>query len=393
MTALCGGGASEPQPGVSARVAYFGTVLAGLIEEIFGPVAIPIAAAVGVLSYQTTTFCAEDPPTLPTLDATDVTNLLAVLGGSPPDTTTIAKLDQLIGYYAWFKLCQCSSTTTPAPTGSTWPTGVGTNTNVTNPIAQACAHNNQPSSIFGTTPKIDTVFGPTFVTLPSGATTFQLQLFDVGIDQNVIVNTVFFNETGGQLANINNGVLLVGQPGIVATNAVPVGTVKINVQLSWSGTMSSAARYTWIADAFCGQNPFQILQNCCPPDTYSQALLQKIANMVELIQRQQVPFGYVHGPTHSGLTATGELPIADLIGVQVAPASIPNYAGVVVGDPDSLWLDSWIRWGNADGWTQREFLTSAPFVSLPNFGGQYTKIGYTLAPGLTVDITELVREP
>jgi hypothetical protein len=123
------------------------------------------------------------------------------------------------------------------------------------------------------------------------------------------------------------------------------------------------------------------------------ALLQNIADLVKLIQRQQVPFAYVQGTDHPGLTGKGEISVQGLWGVKITPSNVPPGTGVDIGDPDTLWLDSWINWGNADGWSAREFLRSSPYISTPNFAGQYTKIGYSLEPQLTVDLRELVREP
>jgi hypothetical protein len=122
-------------------------------------------------------------------------------------------------------------------------------------------------------------------------------------------------------------------------------------------------------------------------------LANQILTAVTLVQRQAVPFAYVPGTAHNGLSGHGELSVSGLLGAKITPSAIPSWAGVVSGDPDALWLDSWINWGNADGWTSREFLRASPYVSLPQLAGQFTKIGYSLAPGLTVDLVELLREP
>lgn len=155
-----------------------------------------------------------------------------------------------------------------------------------------------------------------------------------------------------------------------------------------------AATFEATLTYYCaGQSPTQPIVPCCPPDPLLTGMLQQILGYVTLLQRQMAPFAYVPGALHSSLSGNGELSVQGLLGVKVTPHSIPPGAGVDTGDPDTLWLDSWINWGNPDGWTTREFLRSAPHVSLPNLAGQYTKIGYTLRPGLVVDVLELVREP
>lgn len=130
---------------------------------------------------------------------------------------------------------------------------------------------------------------------------------------------------------------------------------------------------------------------CCPPDTATQSYLDSIFRLVSLIQRQAAPFSYVLGADHPGLTGNGVLNVSELLGMKLTPGTLPPDVGVAVGDPDTLWLDSWINWGNADGWTAREFLRSSPHLSLPAAAGQFTRLGYSLRPGLVVDATELVR--
>ena len=146
-----------------------------------------------------------------------------------------------------------------------------------------------------------------------------------------------------------------------------------------------------------GSAPEPFGTDCCArTEQIVRDLIGRLASMsdlVTLIQRQGVPFAYVAGTSHSGLTGSGELTVSGLIGAKVEPTTIPSSAGLITGDPDTLWLDSWVNWGNDDGWTKREFLQYSPYISLPRAAGQFTKIGYSLRPGLTVTITELEREP
>jgi hypothetical protein len=175
------------------------------------------------------------------------------------------------------------------------------------------------------------------------------------------------------------------------TYEVPVGTTQM-MYVFIGGGNPGVYFENIVSLAYCGTTP-GVQQPCCPPDATTQATLNAILKIATLIQRQGDPFGYVSGTVHTGLSGNGAIALQGLLGVKVLPSAIPPPAGLEVGDPDSLWLDSWIRWGNADGWTQREFLTASPFVSLPALAGQYTRLGYTLGLGLLVDVTELVREP
>jgi hypothetical protein len=120
--------------------------------------------------------------------------------------------------------------------------------------------------------------------------------------------------------------------------------------------------------------------------------VQQILSLVTLFQRQAVPFAYIEGATHSSLTGTGSLTVQGLLGVKVQSHSIPSDAGRDPGTPENVWLDSWINWGNADGFTPRELISTDSHLSIPAAAGQFTTIGYTLRPGLTIDVVELKRE-
>ena len=152
--------------------------------------------------------------------------------------------------------------------------------------------------------------------------------------------------------------------------------------------------FGWISQAitFAGGLGTAEPNPCGALSARAEALLEQIKALVTLIQRQAVPFAYIAGASHTGLSGSGEIDVQGLIGVSITPDSLPSWSGVEVGDPDTLWLDSWINWGNGDGWTPREFLRSSPHVSMPRAAGQFTKLGYSLKPGLTVTITELTRE-
>lgn len=116
-------------------------------------------------------------------------------------------------------------------------------------------------------------------------------------------------------------------------------------------------------------------------------------DLVLLIQRQAVPFGYVVGTAHAGLVDTGELAIVGLLGVLIEITAGIGIVGTEAGAPVQTFEAGWVTWGNADGFTERTMLSSASCLSLPRAAGQYTRVGYTLSAGIEVTITELEREP
>lgn len=426
---ICTSGVSQPKSGVDTLVAYNGTVLAGLIEEFLGTAALPLAALVGVLSFDTPSFCAADPPSLPSFTATDVANLVqeSILGISF-DLTSDAKFTQLLQHFAWYQLCECGSAPTPAPSAFTWPGGSSINStggstspsqcadrtfgfNMANPTFTYTTSGGDPRNAIDLVPLMfpnelhhsitDATYGYTFTALDVGtpppvSSTFTLSNMAPALSPTVptSISAIGYNASGAVVQSILNTVFYQGS-GYSSPNpfTVPItSTVRyVVIVAEQSQTIANRAGTIEVAFKCASNNPFA--SPCCPPDPATNALLNQILTLVRLTQRQLAPFAYIASTAHTGLTGSGEIAVQGLLGAKVHPASIPNFAGVEAGDPDSLWLDSWIRWGNPDGWGQREFLTASPYVSLPNLAGQYTKLGYTLAPTLAVDITELTREP
>lgn len=122
------------------------------------------------------------------------------------------------------------------------------------------------------------------------------------------------------------------------------------------------------------------------------AQISRIDNITTLIQRQEVPFAYIDSTAHSGLSGDGELAVQGLIGVSVAFTTVPGNLGLESGTPQANLFLGRINFGTAEGWERREVLTANPQLILP-ISGAFTRVGYSLTPGVVATITELVREP
>lgn len=393
MTAVCGGGASGPKVGVAAVVDYSAGLLAAIFAAYDIAWLIPVIPLVGLAPLTLNTFCASDPPAIPTFTAAETNALIGLQFGADFDSG-LAKLKNLILNTIWYDACQCNSgALTPfappaAPTGTpitqfprgatVAPCGSYTSTGIT--ITGVQSFSNRAFVLL--TDKVATSFKVSDTTaISSGAgvgVKYTIQETVNGAATTTMTTDVFpasgYHEFVGQIVNRN------------------ASEIHINVTAQGGAGVSTNQPKL---DVYCnGDNPTEPTQQpCCPPDPSTQSYLDNILQLVTLIQRQVAPFAYVSGAAHGPLTGTGQLDISGLLGVKVLPSSIPGWAGVQAGDPDALWLDSWVTWGNGDGWTNREFLRSSPFVSLPALAGQYTKLGYSLADGLAVTITELLREP
>jgi hypothetical protein len=394
MTAICGGGTSSFNPTVGQNIVVTTAAAEALLDVISEGTALIAAPFLAGLTYDLLQICATDPPALPTIGPDDWKALLA----GPGPATVTGVLQKFIDYFvhfAWYSWCHCDTAPTPSQPSPVTVTGqpsVGGGIG-TAPTPAPCLVTGAPDATI--TPADQQVFVQQGHVFPPNAQNGEITIFWLpsGIgNESTAVMTIWCVDGNGNILNKIARNFFSNTSGVIKFD-IPVGTNNILLDVNQL-TFPNIDKLSYQMALYCaGSRPGDPLQACCPPDTSTSLLLTQIRDMVTLIQRQIVPFAYVPGTVHSGLTGNGELTVQGLLGVKIDPTSFPPVYGTEDGDPDSLWLNSWIRWGNGDGWTQRERLTSAPFVSLPSVAGQFTKLGYTLAPGLVATITELVREP
>lgn len=116
-------------------------------------------------------------------------------------------------------------------------------------------------------------------------------------------------------------------------------------------------------------------------------------SMIQLVQRQEVPFGVIASTIHSGLTGTGSIAVSDILGLKLSYTGGSSAIGEEAGTPNTLFDAGWVNLGDSNGYRNRERIRTNPWVWLPDKMGEVTVIGYTLNPLVTAAITELVREP
>lgn len=428
MTALCGGGTSSARPGY-ARLLYVAPwVIAGLITDVPPAAAAAIGGAIGSSFYDLDQFCATDPPAMPTITVDDVADLF-----QPQALSTFGparqKFQDWIGNLAWRHFCQCDAGTTPPAITTPTPVSQFNPTPSVGPAIQgsgACLDVTQYSlsqasgiagptfsctSTTGTSRQIGSQFfsvpGParsragytgTFQTwaLPSGPNTVQFSGHTYSGSPrttNIILNIPFWNAAGSFL-------------GAPAGNAVPFGN-----GIDWtlvSGTIPTGATHAAVTLEACpgdpdfsidarlvlsGPNCNNAVQSpCCPPDPSLSQQIDRIYQLLQTVQRQHVPFAYIPGTVHAGLTGSGSFPVTGVLGARLEVTAISSASDQVAGDPTTLFGSGWINWGNADGVTPREWLAAAHLLSLPGAAGVMTRLHYSLPPGVTVTITELLAE-
>jgi hypothetical protein len=128
-----------------------------------------------------------------------------------------------------------------------------------------------------------------------------------------------------------------------------------------------------------------------------QLVLQVLAQLsyeradTRVIQRQGVPFGYLHGGVHSELSGSGEISIVDLLGVAVTFDVLPPGHESGSTDPTTYHQLGKISLGTSDGWRRSWQPTHSPYLILP-VTAAWTRLGYHFADGVIATITELRRE-
>jgi hypothetical protein len=391
---VCASGASTTRPGVPAGVIidqqYMQSLLPASIAWLYPYLPYSKTLVIGDVA----SFCSADPPTFSVPTAAEILNFLT--GGSLNDYLTVAGfIDKLIKAYLWSKICMCTSGTTPSPTAPTPPAGlpaINPSDAVTGPLPTPCYTISVPEMTITTTSYAQ-YFGP--VQGPSGVTGVVLRgqaSSGSGTPAQNLLDLRQSATSAGTYADLAIIGEVVGQETTSAMAAAgSANFYKIFGKQTGGGTLVSTADI----DFYCnGQDP-TIPVGCtnCPPDPQMVGLIQQILQLTTLIQRQAVPFGYVSGAVHTGLSGAGALSISGLLGVKVAITTLPTSYGVLGTSPPEHFDLGFITFGTADGFPSAHRLTRNPHVLMPPRCSVYTDLDYDLSPGVVVTITELVREP
>jgi len=413
VTTLCSGGSSSAVDGFGEAVSITSAAIGGILNKYNRNWVIPLAGLLGGATYELTTFCASDPPALPTLTAIDAAELLQTLNPQLQQAAA-QKFLQFIGYYAWFTFCKCDSVATPAPDTTpteppTWPT---VDPPQIAPIPSAgCATfaspiQSYPSAGWGSwvipTTEPVAAFSPSPFTprvqLPTGATTMAFTWSIGGGAPSTITSTFTYNfyDSAGTFISGSNRTINSSFTTFTVDVAVPSTAVFFQCYvIVGGGTVTSPMLLSASATFYCnGQVPGAPATPCCPPDPTLALQVQQILQMVTLIQRQAAPFGYVYGDNHTGLTGHGSFAVSSLIGVSVDVTTLPSsYGRIDAASPAEYFDLGFITLGTADGYEHSRRIDHDGTLLIPPGAGLFTAVGYSLSPGVEVAIRELVREP
>jgi hypothetical protein len=120
--------------------------------------------------------------------------------------------------------------------------------------------------------------------------------------------------------------------------------------------------------------------------------ISQLRSDVTLIQRQSVPFAYVAGTLHSGLSGSGTIAVASVLGLAVHSTTIPGYLSSDMAPVASYFKLGEIALGTSNGYQARRIVTHEHHLFL-DLDADMTIVAYLFEPGVVGDILELVREP
>lgn len=392
MTAACGGGTSHAKPGLEAFVSYSSGALALLLQAKGAGKLTPLIPLLGIGAIDLGAFCASDPPALPVLTEDEVFSLLALrLDGD--FVSGLAKMRDLAQRIIWYEACECTTGSPTAFVNPTLPTNTPDPILPPAPATLPCQSNTggilnigggsytfRNTLLLGVTPGTSyrATVRSTVSIAPGSATTWTIKAHALAGGTDATLQTI--------------GVTSATQVYLADPKLIPPGTDYVYANVAGGGPGTSDVAID--LDAWCGGDvPGAQQTPCCPPDAATQAYLDLILSMVTLIQRQSVPFSYVYGTNHTGLTDNGLIVCSGLIGVSVDVTTLPSSYGRSAGSPELLFDVGRITLGTADGYELSRRIDQDGTLMLPAAAGAFTSIGYSLSAGVVASIRELVREP
>lgn len=141
-------------------------------------------------------------------------------------------------------------------------------------------------------------------------------------------------------------------------------------------------------------DPCGALQQILSIVSSMQGSLAVTRSQVDLLQRYKLPFAYIVGATHPGISGTGTLSIPSaliglLLTVRSQPAGVITSPGVPVYERDLGWVSVLDR----NGFIDEKRLTRSTQLWFPPIMSDATSVGYSLNDSVTIDISELEAEP
>jgi hypothetical protein len=402
VTLLCGGGTSSAKAGFGASLALGAASIAALLNNVPTPWAVPLAAYIGLLTYDLSTFCTTDPPAIPTITLADAVDVIQI---ADPVARVRAQLkfQDLVGAYLWHQVCQCdvppqpaipAPPATPSPWISINPPAIApcwsstltyVATTVNSPQYRPLLFNTSTTDPFGAFLPFPL---PTAVTV---TTTVNTDGVGLGSYQFVLVGR---NSPGG--ANFTSVGFGPYAAGTTHTDVITLDPRVTFAELETLGTTVGATNSVTVTVSWnCTPIDVTTSQLCCPEVYTLSDQVQQLLGMVQAIYTglPQSVNSYAEATVHAGLTGNGTLTLVDhAIAIKVHITADTTGGRTAPGVPPYLFDRGWIVPIAAEGPLRglTRLVYDPQLYPLPPLTEQ---IGYTLTPGITATITELVRGP
>ena len=399
--------------GVPTLVTFTAAAITGLLDRFVShDIADFLGPILATISVAASDICGVDPPTPPTLTATDFLNLLPTATFND-HVTAVQKLEQWFIALYWCQVCQCDNGATPScSAGSTPSAPVGNSTGLpSGPTGSACFTSSGSGTYTSNTTTTDdgsddvlphttsVTVTPGFADPDTHAWVLPAGLVKVHVDivygsyastGDPALPILAFYNSGGTVTGFHNANPGGGPTGGITGSfdfAVPASSNSWKWIISGTGTFPVSATFT----GYCSSTgDTTIEQACCPPDPSLQyqlsqiwALLQELYTIIPV----RVP-NYAAGTAHAGLTGQGNVSLASTtIAVKVEITQLPAVYGQVDGSPQTYLDVGWVTPANNEGIEAGMRLTrSTQVLPLPE---ATSSLDYTLPPGETVTVTEL----
>lgn len=395
---VCSPGISQTRPQVAQSIivdaAYVQSLLPPVLAWLYPYLPFMHGLEIGSVSA----FCAVDPPTV--LSVPSAAEFYGFLTGGPIGYLTTVEnfIESVTRYYLWYKTCECTAGVFVTPSTSlTPPAGLpAVNPPSTSlpPLALACLDTQQ-----------DNWPNEAAVRDSSGNSSSGMNVTDIVTDWQLVNDTSsgatrysitpnYYSENPLTFVSSGTGLTTSGVNTEFHHGAFPAGATLVSFRKVMSfHPAGQGAGLTLRVRFLCdGATLTQRDTACCPPDPTLSARLTRLDQTLTLLQRQLAPFAYISGTAHHSLTGTGTIAVQGILGA-LLNVSVPASYGTAFGTPDKRFGVGVLRWGTSDGYAAAIAIDTVDQVVFPESASLYTLIGYTLEPGVSMTLTELVREP
>lgn len=394
MTSVCvAGAASQPKAGVTEWASILGAAASLAVSSRGGGWMLALAAILQLPPIELAPFCAGEPPAMTTLTIDDIAALISPIG-STAKLTAATKLADNIKNILWYEFCECVSGTQPTPPAvGAEPSGTPDVTGPQYALPGPCATSDTSTTAFTNGSGLNRG-GVSWIGKPGQWLRVVItQSIASGAGVGTTIQIQQQQQITGSVTNIHIDTITV-TPTSVRELMLPIYTGADSLNCRVDGTSGSGSTNNQIhSEVYCFGSAPGAAPACCPPDAGVMLILQQLLELATLQQRGNLPFAYLLGTVHSGLSGNGELSVQGLLGLLVTVTTLPGRAGLVVGDPDSHFDIGWVAVGTDDGWMDSRRVRYTGQLWLPRDMSAMTLVGYSIPPDVVVDITEVTREP